>query len=178
MIVVPLGIASATPTAIRHLPSVALWREGSVFLFDCGENSQMCMLQAGLKRSKIDSIFITHFDVDHYSGLMGLISTLQLQRREKELNLIGPEGIKKFVEWNLNFSGVEISFNLNFIEVEEDIEEMCVLNTDDYYVEARPLKHKKFCLGYRFQEKDKPGKVDAAKADQSGITEDKLFKAL
>ena len=53
MIVVPLGIASATPTAIRHLPSVALWREGSVFLFDCGENAQMCMLQAGLKRSKI-----------------------------------------------------------------------------------------------------------------------------
>ena len=45
MIVVPLGIASATPTAIRHLP-LALWREGSVFLFDCGENSQMCMLQA------------------------------------------------------------------------------------------------------------------------------------
>ena len=66
MIVVPLGIASATPTAVRHLPSVALWREGNVFLFDCGENSQMCMLQAGLKRSKIDSIFITHFDVDHY----------------------------------------------------------------------------------------------------------------
>ena len=53
MIVVPLGIASATPTAVRHLPSVALWREGSVFLFDCGENSQMCMLQAGLKRSKL-----------------------------------------------------------------------------------------------------------------------------
>ena len=36
MIVVPLGIASATPTAIRHLPAVALWREGSVFLFAVG----------------------------------------------------------------------------------------------------------------------------------------------
>ena len=178
MIVVPLGIASATPTSIRHLPSVALWREGSVFLFDCGENSQMCMLQAGLKRSKIDSIFITHFDVDHYSGLMGLISTLQLQRREKELNLIGPKGIKEFVEWNLSFSGVEISFDLNFVEVDDDIDEIRVLDTDDYYVEARPLKHKKFCLGYRFQEKDKPGKVDAAKAEQYGITDDEQFKSL
>lgn len=178
MIVVPLGIASATPTSIRHLPSVALWREGSVFLFDCGENSQMCMLQAGLKRSKIDSIFITHFDVDHYSGLMGLISTLQLQRREKELNLIGPKGIKEFVEWNLGFSGVEISFDLNYVEVNEDIDEIRVLDTDDYFVEARPLKHKKFCLGYRFQEKDKPGKVDAAKAEQYGITDDEQFKSL
>lgn len=178
MIVVPLGIASATPTAIRHLPSVALWREGSVFLFDCGENSQMCMLQAGLKRSKIDSIFITHFDVDHYSGLMGLISTLQLQRRDKTLNLIGPKGLKEFVTWNLKFSGVEISFDLDFVEIEEGTDEMRVLDTEDYYVEARPLKHKKFCLGYRFQEKDKPGKVDATKAEQYGITEDEQFKAL
>lgn len=178
MIVVPLGIASATPTAIRHLPAVALWREGSVYLFDCGENAQMRMLQAGLKRSKIDSIFISHFDVDHYSGLMGLISTLQLQRRDRVLNIIGPKGIKEFVEWNLNFSGVTLSFEVNFVEVEEDIEEQRVLDGDDFYVEARPLKHKRFCLGYRFQEKDKPGKVDAEKAESLGITEDEQFKEL
>lgn len=178
MIVVPLGIASATPTAIRHLPAVALWREGSVFLFDCGENAQMRMLQAGLKRSKIDSIFISHFDVDHYSGLMGLLSTLQLQRREKEINIIGPKGIQEYVSWNLNFSGVELSFEINFIEVEEDIEEQRVLDEEEYYVEARPLKHKRFCLGFRFQEKDKPGKVDAEKAASFGITSDEQFKEL
>ena len=67
MIIVPLGVASATPTATRHLSSVALWREGSVYLFDCGENAQMRMLQAGLKRSQIDCIFMSHFDTDHYS---------------------------------------------------------------------------------------------------------------
>jgi ribonuclease Z len=178
MIVVPLGIASATPTAIRHLPAVALWREGSVYLFDCGENAQMRMLQAGLKRSKIDSIFISHFDVDHYSGLMGLISTLQLQRRDRVLNIVGPKGIKEYVEWNLNFSGVTLSFDVNFVEVEEDIEEQRVIDGDDFYVEARPLKHKRFCLGFRFQEKDKPGKVDAEKAQALGITEDDQFKEL
>ncbi len=178
MIVVPLGVASATPTAIRHLPSVALWREGSVYLFDCGENAQMRMLQAGLKRSKIDSIFISHFDVDHYSGLMGLLSTLQLQRREKEINIVGPKGIKEYVEWNLNFSGVELSFDINFVEVAEDIDEQRVLDEEEYYVEARPLKHKRFCLGFRFQEKDKPGKVDAGKAASFGITSDEQFKEL
>ncbi len=178
MIVVPLGIASATPTAIRHLPALALWREGSVFLFDCGENAQMRMLQAGLKRSKIECIFISHFDVDHYSGLMGLLSTLQLQRRERELSIVGPKGIKEYVEWNLGFSGVELSFDINFVEVEEDIEEQRVIDSDEYYVEARPLKHKRFCLGFRFQEKDKPGKVDAEKAASLGITSDDHFKEL
>src|SRR5690625_6875023 len=77
--------------------------EGDVHLFDCGENAQMRMLQAGLKRSKIQNIFISHFDTDHYSGLMGLLATLQLQRREIPLRIVGPVGIKEYVEWNVNF---------------------------------------------------------------------------
>lgn len=178
MIIVPLGVASATPTATRHLPSVALWREGDVHLFDCGENAQMRMLQAGLKRSKIENIFITHFDVDHFSGIIGLLSTLQLQRREKPLNIIGPKGIKEYVEWNLKFAKVDLNFEVNFVEVEEDFQEARVVDEDDYYVEARPLNHSTFCIGYRFQEKDRPGKVDAEKAEAMGITEDAQYKAL
>lgn len=178
MIIVPLGVASATPTATRHLPSVALWREGDVHLFDCGENAQMRMLQAGLKRSKIENIFITHFDVDHFSGVIGLLSTLQLQRRDKSLNIIGPKGIKEYVEWNLNFAKVDLNFDINFVEVEEDFESERVVDEDEYYVEARPLNHSTFCIGYRFQEKDRPGKVDAEKAEAMGITEDAQYKAL
>lgn len=178
MIIVPLGVASATPTATRHLPSVAVWREGDIHLFDCGENTQMRMLQAGLKRSKITNILISHFDVDHYSGLIGLISTLQLQRRDKPLTIVGPEGIKKYVEWNLEFAGTQLGFDLNFVEVGEDLESQKVIDEDEYYIEARPLNHTKFCMGFRFQEKDKPGKVDAEKAEKVGITEDAQFKAL
>lgn len=178
MIVVPLGVASATPTAVRHLPAVALWREGSVFLFDCGENAQMRMLQAGIKRSKIECIFISHFDVDHYSGLIGLLSTLQLQRRDKPLRIVAPAGIQEYVEWNLKFSGVELGFEIIFIEVEEGTDEARVIDAEDYYVEARALKHRRYCLGYRFQEKDKPGKVNAEKATEMGITEDQQFKDL
>lgn len=178
MIVVPLGVASATPTAVRHLPAVALWREGSVFLFDCGENAQMRMLQAGIKRSKIECVFISHFDVDHFSGLIGLLSTLQLQRRERPLTLIGPKGLQEFVEWNLNFSSIELGFEIVFVEVEDSIEEATVVDEEDYYVVARPLKHRRFCLGYRFQEKDKPGKVNAELATELGVTDDSHFKAL
>ncbi len=178
MIIVPLGVASATPTAVRHLPSVALWREGDVHLFDCGENTQMRMLQAGLKRSKIENIFISHFDVDHFSGLIGLLSTLQLQRRDRALNIIGPKGIKEYVEWNINFTNTELSYDLSFVEVEEDFESQRVVDEDEYYVEARPLNHTKFCMGFRFQEKDKPGKVDAEKAEALGITDDAQYKAL
>lgn len=178
MIIVPLGVASATPTATRHLSSVALWREGDVHLFDCGENAQMRMLQAGLKRSKIENIFISHYDVDHYAGLLGLLATLQLQRRDKPITLVGPEGLQKFVEFNFEFANIDLNFEINYVEVSEDIESERVVDTDEYYVEARPLNHTSFCLGYRFQEKDRPGKVDAEKAEKMGITEDEQYKAL
>lgn len=178
MIIVPLGVASATPTATRHLSSVALWREGSVYLFDCGENTQMRMLQGGLKRSQIDCIFISHFDTDHYSGLIGLLSTLQLQRRERKLTIVAPKGIKKFVEWNFEFANVSLNFPVEYVEVEEDLEEQRVVDEEEFYVEARPLNHSKFCMGFRFQEKDRPGKVDAEKAREQGISEDWQYKDL
>ena len=178
MIIVPLGVGSATPTATRHLSSVAVWREGSVYLFDCGENAQMRMLQGGLKRSQIDCIFISHFDTDHYSGLIGLLSTLQLQRRDRKLTLVGPEGLKDFVEWNFEFANIDLNYPIEYVEVEEGTEEKRVVDEEEFYVEARPLNHTKFCLGYRFQEKDKPGKVDAEKAQEMGISEDWQYKEL
>src|SRR5699024_3000653 len=178
MIIVPLGVAAATPTITRHLPSAGLWREGSVYLFDCGENTQMNMLQAGLKRSQIEGIFISHFDTDHYSGLMGLLSTLQLQRREKPLTLVGPEGLKKYIEWNFDFAKLEVQFEINFVEISEGFEEERVIDEEEFYVEARPLNHTQFCIGYRFQEKDAPGKVDAEKAKDQGISEDWQYKQL
>lgn len=178
MIIVPLGVASATPTATRHLSSVAVWREGSVFLFDCGENAQMRMLQGGLKRSQIDCIFISHFDTDHYSGLIGLLSTLQLQRRDREITLVGPEGLQEFVEFNFDFSNISLSYDIKYVELNEDFESERVVDADEYYVEARPLNHTKFCIGYRLQEKDRPGKVDAEKAQEQGISEDWQYKDL
>lgn len=178
MIIVPLGVASATPTATRHLSAVALWREGSVYLFDCGENAQMRMLQGGLKRSKIDCIFISHFDTDHFSGLIGLLSTLQLQRRDRKLTIVGPKGLQEYVEWNFNFADVSLTYEIEYVELEEGFEHERVVDEDEFYVEARPLNHTRFCIGYRFQEKDRPGKVDADKAQAQGISEDWQYKDL
>ncbi|MEX0679988.1 MAG: ribonuclease Z [Balneolales bacterium] len=178
MIVIPLGVSSATPTAVRHLPSLALWREGSVYLFDCGENTQMRLLQAGVKRSKVECIFISHLDGDHIFGLFGLISTLQLQRRDKPLTIVGPAGLKKMIDSVFKVAEMKLDFEIKFKELKSDIDHEVVLDEDEFYVEARPMKHNKFCVGYRFQEKEKPGKVDAEKAKEAGITDDEQFKIL
>lgn len=178
MIIVPLGVSSATPTAKRHLPSVALWREGRVFMFDCGENAQMRLLQAGIKRSKVEYVFISHLDGDHFYGLLGLISTMHLQRRDKKLIIVSPPGIKEFIDVAFKVAGTELSFELEFIEIPVGTDHQVVVDDPDFFVEARALEHSTYCVGYRFQEKDKPGKVDAARADELGITDDSDFKKL
>lgn len=178
MIIMPLGISSATPTANRHLASVALWRDGRIFLFDCGENAQMRMLQAGMKRSKVDYVFITHLHGDHYFGLLGLIATLHIQRRDRPLYIVAPSGIKEFVEFNLKIAGIEPAFEIHITELADSVEHQVVVDESDFYVEARPLKHSKSCFGFRYQERDKPGKVNAELATELGITEDDQFKQL
>jgi ribonuclease Z len=178
MIIMPLGVGSATPTADRHLASVAMWREGRVFLFDCGENCQMRMLQAGMKRSKIDYIFITHLDGDHFFGLPGLITTMQLQRREKVLHIVAPEGIQKFLDATLEAVNLELCFEIVYHEIPIGTEHMVVVEEADFTVEVRKLEHSTYCVGYRFQEVGKPGKVNAELATEMGITEDQHFKDL
>src|SRR5690625_5827915 len=132
----------------------------------------MRILQARLKRPKIQNIFISHFDTDHYSGLMGLPATLQLQRREIPLRIVGPVGIKEYVEWNVNFAKLNLGFELHFVEIEEDIDSQIVVDEEEYYVEARPLNHTMFCVGYRFKEKDKTGKEEAEKSEALDIMEE------
>ena len=78
--VIPLGVASALPTLNRHFSATAVVREGRVFLFDCGEGTQLQLGRAALKRPRIEAIFITHFHGDHCLGLAGMSQRISLDR--------------------------------------------------------------------------------------------------
>src|SRR5205085_45252 len=53
-----------------------------------------------------------------------------------------------------------------------------VLDEEEYYVEALPLDHSIFCLGWRFQEKDKPGVFNLERAVELGIPRGPLYGKL
>ena len=53
-----------------------------------------------------------------------------------------------------------------------------MLEGEDYYVDALPLDHSIFCLGWRFQEKPKAGTFDLEAAESLGIPRGPLYGKL
>jgi len=168
MRVIPLGTSSAVPTLRRGLSSVALVREGEVFLFDCGEGTQLQYHRAALKPGRLTRIFISHLHGDHLFGLIGLLTTLQMIGRTRPLHVYGPRGLAAYVDFLRKLSGLQFNFDLPIREFGEGFEGV-LCDERDFLVEAKPLEHRVFTLGFRFAEKPKPGKFDVAKADALGV---------
>jgi ribonuclease Z len=175
---IPLGTASAIPANGRHLSALALQRQGTVLLFDCGEGTQFQLLRAGLKRSRIEVIFITHFHGDHFYGLMGLLSTMALLKRRDALTLVGPEGLASILRSLPGLANDWLPFEVRYVEIAEGFEHEIVAETDVYTVEARPLQHRIFTIGYRYHEKPRPGHLDVEKARAMGVTDYRHYRAL
>src|SRR6516225_8987760 len=177
MKIVLLGTSSAVPTLTRGLSSTALVREGDVFLFDCGEGTQLQLMRSSVKRSRIHSIFIGHLHGDHLFGIAGLLSTLHLDGREAPLNVFGPEGLRVFLNASFRTNDLQFTFKLTVQEFPRGYRGR-VLDAEDYYVEALPLDHSIFCLGWRFQEKPKPGVFNLDRAEELGIPRGPLYGKL
>jgi len=177
MKIVLLGTSSAVPTLTRGLSSTALVREGDVFLFDCGEGTQLQLMRSSVKRSRIHSIFIGHLHGDHLYGIAGLISTLHLDAREAPLNVFGPEGLRAFLNASFRTSDLQFTFKLTVREFPRGYRGR-VLDEEEYYVDALPLDHSIFCLGWRFQEKDKPGIFNLETAEKLRIPRGPLYGKL
>src|ERR1700754_2141849 len=90
------GTAGSVPTPRRGLPALLLRAGGERILLDCGEGTQQQLLRSvGLP--ELDAIFITHYHLDHWLGIVGMLKTFDLRAREVPLAVYGPPGLRALV---------------------------------------------------------------------------------
>lgn len=163
-----LGCYSATPRFDNNPTSQVLEINNHIFLIDCGEGTQIQLRQQKIKFARIKHIFISHLHGDHYFGLIGLISTFRLLKREADLHVYGPKGIKEVITLQLKLSDSWTNYNLYFHELESNQSELIF---EDEKVEVRtiPLKHRVYTNGYLFKEKSGDRTLDVEAVKQMKI---------
>lgn len=167
--IIPLGTSAAIPAYGRHLAACALRRAGRVLLFDCGEGTQYRLLEADIKRSRVEAIFITHLHGDHLYGLPGVLTTMALLERTDPLTIVGPAELPDILRALPGLKNDWLPFEIAYVELEEGFAHAVVYETSAFTVEARPLDHRVFAAGFRFETRARPGKVDAEKAKALGL---------
>lgn len=102
MELVVLGSGTAVPHA--HRASAAFWLEtaGGTLLMDAGGGVGSRLAQEGLDWPSLDSIWISHFHLDHLGGLppllFGMRHAPQTRTRTKPLSIFGPMGLRSLLE--------------------------------------------------------------------------------
>jgi ribonuclease Z len=166
------GTAGSVPTARRGLPATLLRAGGDRLLFDCGEGTQQQLLRSvGLP--ELDAVFVTHFHLDHWLGVIGMVKSFDLRARERELVLYGPPGLRALIE-AMRFVLGRTGYPLRIEELEPHEE----VRFDGYLVAAFPVEHRGPAYGYAFVEDDRPGRFDAEAARALGVTEGPDFGRL
>ena len=177
--ITPLGIGSALPSTDYHFSSTAAETESQLFLFDCGEGTQVRFLEAGLRPSRLRGIFITHLHGDHYFGLPGLLSTLSLLKHPHPLSIVGPVGLRDFLDALPSRSPEnELPFPIEFVELDSPLQAETVFESDQCRVLAHSIEHSVFTAGYRFEEKDRPGNLDVERAQELGVDDFNDYRRL
>jgi len=163
-----LGSSSATPIYNRHPTAQILSVRDRLFLIDCGEGTLLQLLRYKIKYHKISHIFISHLHGDHYLGLVGLLSTFQLQGRVNELHIFGQQELMDIIEIQLRLSNTILRYSLIFHPVRHYTAEV-LLEDEDVLVRSCVLNHRIPCTGFIIREKPRPRKLIIHKIQKYNI---------
>lgn len=164
-----LGTGAGVPAKHRTVSSIALKlldERNAVWLFDCGEGTQMQILKSNLRPRKIEKIFITHLHGDHIFGLPGLLSSRSFQGGDEKLEIYGPKGIEEYIKTSLRISKTRLAYPIEYIEIADN---QVIFDDGQFKVEVKKLDHGIESYGYRITEADHAGELQVDKLQSSGI---------
>ncbi|MDT2835900.1 ribonuclease Z [Enterococcus durans] len=173
-----LGTGAGVPAKHRNVTSIALKlldERNEVWLFDCGEGTQMQILRTSIRPRKIEKIFITHLHGDHIFGLPGLLSSRSFQGGDTPLEIYGPKGIETFIKTSLAVSQTRLGYALEFIELTED---QPIFEDQQFSIYTKKLDHGIDSFGYRVVEHDHKGELQVDKLKELAIPAGPIYGKL
>ena len=164
-----LGTSCMVPTKDRNHQGIFMFYRDTGILLDCGEGIQRQLKITGIKPTRIDKIFLTHWHGDHVLGLPGLLQTMNSSGYEKKLEIYGPPGTLK------HFRHMFEAFSFNIV-FDHEIKEVTDTQLDfkDLSVRILPLEHSVPCLGYAIKENDRR-RIKTSVVKQLGIPDGPLL---
>src|ERR1043165_9660337 len=147
-----LGSNAAIPAYDRYPSSQIVNYNGNLFMVDCGEGAQFRMNHFGVKRAKLDHIFISHLHGDHFYGLVALLTSLNLNWREHTLHVYGPPPLKEIIDLHLKVSNTTLRYELVFHPTQADKPEV-IYEDALLTVETIILTHRLPPTGFLFKDK-------------------------
>ncbi|MEM0480728.1 MAG: ribonuclease Z [Candidatus Aenigmatarchaeota archaeon] len=170
-----LGSGSSIPTFDRWHPSVALelfYDKYFLILLDCGEGTQLRLMQSKISFMRISHILITHWHADHFAGLIPLLQSMQLEGRKEKLYLIAPEASKMF-ENIKNLYYYKLKFPVETIDAEEKV----IFENEYFSISALEVIHTVKAFAYKIEEKEK-WKINEEKLKALGLKRGKWLNIL
>jgi len=153
-----LGSSSAAPTSKRNTSSQIINFYHRFYLIDCGEGTQMQLRKNKFKISKIHHILISHLHGDHFFGLIGLISSLNLFGRKKDLHIYSDARIKNIINLQLEISETTLQFKIIYHPLNFNSKEI-IFEDKKLRITSFPLDHRVPTCGFLFQEKKSPPNI-------------------
>ncbi len=170
-----LGCSSATPTSKRNPTAQLLNIAERNILIDCGEATQIQLRKFKQKFQRINHIFISHLHGDHYLGLVGLLSSMHLLGRTKELQLFCPKELKEIIDIQLTASHTRLNFNIIY-HFHSYIDDEVLFEDEKFEVRAIKLNHRIPCCGFKFIEKPIPANINKEAIDKYKVATEKIIE--
>jgi ribonuclease Z len=163
-----LGSGAALPTATRGTTAQYIECNNRHILIDCGEGTQSQIRKFGIKLQKITHILISHLHGDHFFGLPGLLSTMNLLGRNQGITVYGHPELEQLIKGMLEVGKNKLTFKIDFVPLQYAAEKVIF---EDRLIEISsfPLKHRIETCGFKIQEKPKEYQLDAQAIKGAGI---------
>jgi ribonuclease Z len=166
------------PTKERNVTGIHIQYKGEGLLLDCGEGTQRQMNIAGIKRTTVKKILISHWHGDHVSGIIGLIQTMGNDIEPPELVIYGPKDTAKRVDHMMQTCIFDSKVKIEVHELTPEKGKVVrFYENEDYALECASLDHKVPCIGYSFIEKERLN-IDVDKQKELGIRDGPHLKKI